>query len=78
MTDKMYIPNDTQILPFFKPEWTTSVKLVDALDEYFDIPTILTSVNNEEVYELSIILETNAYTTQIAPKAIQTIHLHSK
>ena len=40
-----------QILPFFKPEWTTSVKLVDALDEYFDIPTILTSVNNEEVYE---------------------------
>jgi hypothetical protein len=40
-----------QILPFFKPEWTTSVKLVDDLNEYFDIPTILTSVNNEEVYE---------------------------
>ena len=34
--------------------------------------------NNEDVYELSIKLETNTYTTQIAPKAIQTIHLHSK
>jgi len=40
-----------QILPFFKPEWTTSVKLIDTLDEYYDIPTILTSINNEEVYE---------------------------
>ena len=40
-----------QILPFFKPEWTASVKLVDALDEYFDIPTIMNSVNSEEVYE---------------------------
>lgn len=40
-----------QILPFFKPEWTTSVKLVDDLDLYFDIPTILTGVTSEEVYE---------------------------
>jgi hypothetical protein len=40
-----------QILPFFKPEWTTSVKLVDELEEYYDIPTILTSVNSEEVYD---------------------------
>jgi glucosylceramidase len=34
--------------------------------------------NNEDVYELSIKLETNTYTTQIAPKAMQTIHLQSK
>jgi glucosylceramidase len=34
--------------------------------------------NNEEVYELSILLEANTYTTQIAPKAIQTIHLQIK
>jgi len=40
-----------QILPFFKPEWTTSVKMIDSLDEYYDIPTILTSVNSEEVYD---------------------------
>ena len=40
-----------QILPFFKPEWTASVKLVDSLDEYFDIPTILNSISSEEVYE---------------------------
>ena len=40
-----------QILPFFKPEWTTSVKLVDNIPDYYDIPTILTSVSNEEVYE---------------------------
>jgi hypothetical protein len=40
-----------QILPFFKPEWTASVKLVDALDEYFDIPTIMNSVSSEEVYD---------------------------
>ena len=40
-----------QILPFFKPEWTASVKLVDSLNEYFDIPTILNSISSEEVYE---------------------------
>lgn len=40
-----------QILPFFRPEWTTSVELVDGSEEFWDIPTILTSVVNEEVYE---------------------------
>lgn len=40
-----------QILPFFKPEWTTSVKLVDDIPDYYDIPTILTSVSSEEIYE---------------------------
>ena len=40
-----------QILPYFKPEWTTSVKLVDDIPDYYDVPTILTSVSSEEVYE---------------------------
>ena len=39
-----------QILPFFKPEWTTTVKLIDDL-EPIDIPLILNSVTNEELYE---------------------------
>lgn len=34
--------------------------------------------NNEEIYELSIALEAETYTTQIEPRAIQTIHLQSK
>ncbi|WP_339660154.1 glycoside hydrolase family 30 beta sandwich domain-containing protein [uncultured Polaribacter sp.] len=34
--------------------------------------------NNEAVYDLSIVLGNETYTTQIAPKAIQTIHLRSK
>ena len=33
---------------------------------------------NEEVHELSITLEPNTYTMQIAPRAIQTIHLRGK
>jgi hypothetical protein len=39
-----------QILPFFKPEWTTTVKLIDGL-EPIDIPLILNSVTSEELYE---------------------------
>ena len=33
---------------------------------------------NEDVYELSITLESKTYTIQISPKAIQTIHIQSK
>jgi glucosylceramidase len=33
---------------------------------------------NEEAYELSIALETKTFTTKIAPRAVQTIHLQSK
>lgn len=41
-----------QILPFFKPEWTSSVKLLeDFPDLAVDIPIILNSISNEEVYE---------------------------
>ena len=39
-----------QILPFFKPEWTFTVKLIDNLDP-LDIPLVLNSVNMEDVYE---------------------------
>lgn len=39
-----------QILPFFKPEWTTTVKLIDDL-EPIDIPLILNGVTSEELYE---------------------------
>ncbi|MAH44105.1 hypothetical protein CL614_10390 [archaeon] len=40
-----------QIIPFFKPEWTTTVQLVDDMNLSYDVPTILTSVTNEEIYE---------------------------
>lgn len=40
-----------QILPFFKPEFTPTVKLVDTLNEYFDIPIILESITTEDTYE---------------------------
>lgn len=39
-----------QILPFFMPEWTTTVKLIEDI-EPLDIPLILNSVSNEELYE---------------------------
>lgn len=39
-----------QILPFFKPEWTTTVNLIDDLDP-IDIPLVLNGVTNEELYE---------------------------
>jgi hypothetical protein len=39
-----------QILPFFKPEWTTTVKLIDGI-EPIDIPLVLNGVTNEELYE---------------------------
>ena len=39
-----------QIIPFFKPEWTYTVKLIDNIDP-IDIPLILNSVNMEDLYE---------------------------
>jgi hypothetical protein len=39
-----------QILPFFKPEYTTSVNLIDGIPS-IDIPLILNSVSVEDVYE---------------------------
>lgn len=40
-----------QILPFFKPDCTVSVKLIDELETYFDIPIVLNSVSQEDTYE---------------------------
>lgn len=39
-----------QILPFFKPEWTFTVKLIDNL-ETLDIPLVLNSVNMDDIYD---------------------------
>lgn len=40
-----------QILPFFKPDFTPSVKLLDNIDEYFDIPISLDNISMEDTYE---------------------------
>ena len=40
-----------QILPYFQPDWTPSVKLVDDLEYYLDVPIILNSVSTEDIYE---------------------------
>jgi hypothetical protein len=39
-----------QILPFFTPDWTFSAKMIPDLDA-FDIPVVLTSVTQENLYE---------------------------
>lgn len=40
-----------QIVPFFRPDFTPTVKLVDTLNEYFDIPIILESISTEDTYD---------------------------
>lgn len=40
-----------QILPFFKPDFTPTVKLVDDMDLYYDIPIVLNGITTEDVYE---------------------------
>lgn len=40
-----------QILPYFRPEFTHSVKLVPELDQYYDIPTVLQGMTIEDTYE---------------------------
>ena len=40
-----------QILPYFKPAFTVSAKLVDGSDVLTDIPIILNSVSKEDSYE---------------------------
>jgi hypothetical protein len=40
-----------QIIPFFTPDVTHSVKILDDMDLYLDIPIILNSVSFEDVYE---------------------------
>jgi hypothetical protein len=40
-----------QIVPFFKPDFSMSVKMVDELDMYLDVAIVLNSVSTEDVYE---------------------------
>lgn len=40
-----------QILPFFGPEWTNKVNVIPSMNLVMDIPTVLTGVNTEDVYE---------------------------
>lgn len=40
-----------QILPFFKPDFTASVKMVDDMDLYVDVPIILNNVVQDDSYE---------------------------
>lgn len=40
-----------QILPYFTPEWTNTMKLVDNLDLRMDVPVIINSITTEDTYE---------------------------
>lgn len=40
-----------QILPFFKPEFTVTAKMIDTMDNMTDIPIILNSISSEDTYE---------------------------
>lgn len=40
-----------QILPYFTPEWTNTMKLVDDLDLRMDVPVVLNNVITEDTYE---------------------------
>jgi len=40
-----------QILPFFTPEWTATVKLIESPEVKLDIPTYITSSSFDDVYE---------------------------
>lgn len=40
-----------QILPYFTPDWTTSVHLIPEMNVTMDIPVILNRVNLDDVYE---------------------------
>lgn len=40
-----------QILPYFKPDFTPTVKLIDNVDLHLDIPIVLDSVTFEDTYE---------------------------
>ena len=40
-----------QIVPYFQPTYTLSVKFVDGLDKSFDVPITLTAINLQDDYE---------------------------
>ena len=43
-----------QILPFFQPEYTVSIKEVPQMDTIRDVPIVLNSINYEDTYEETI------------------------
>tara|TARA_Y100000590_G_scaffold369430_1_gene430683 strand:- start:963 stop:2012 length:1050 start_codon:yes stop_codon:yes gene_type:complete len=40
-----------QILPYFQPEYTVAMKMVDSMSEVRDVPIILNSITMEDMYE---------------------------
>lgn len=40
-----------QIIPFFRPEWTMSLKLLESIPDYYDVPTVLNNMSIEDTYE---------------------------
>ena len=40
-----------QILPYFKPEWNTSVNIIPDMNISMDIPTVLNSVSLQDAYD---------------------------
>ena len=40
-----------QILPYFQPEYTVAMKMVDSMSEVRDVPVILNSIAMEDMYE---------------------------
>lgn len=40
-----------QILPFFTPEWTTTVQLVDEPKIVLDVPLVINDISQEDIYE---------------------------
>ena len=40
-----------QILPYFTPEWTTTVQLVEKPDITLDIPLVINDISQDDVYE---------------------------
>lgn len=44
-----------QVLPYFTPDWTTTIKLIPEMDIILDIPTVLINVSSEDNYDGSYI-----------------------
>lgn len=44
-----------QILPFFTPEWTNTMKLIDDLDLLMDVPVVLNTIVTTDSYEDSYV-----------------------
>jgi len=40
-----------QIAPYFRPEWTMSLRLSNSVPDFYDIPTVLNALTIEDTYE---------------------------